>query len=170
MNSKQYMAAGIALLLAVALYVMPKNAIQKEEIQDSSSQEQTTTSSNSNEELSIEQKIQKAVELVQSGGAPMQGIMLLREVLEEDPTNAEANFQLGVFSIQSGQFDKGIARFENVLNADPSIIDAHYYLGYIYTQLGNKELAIENYTAFLNASDNDALKQEVQGIINELKI
>lgn len=168
MNSKQYMAAGIALLLAVALYVMPKNAIQKEEIQDSSSQEQTTSSSN--EELSIEQKIQKAVELVQGGGAPMQGIMLLREVLQEDPNNADANFHLGVFSIQSGQFEKGIARFENVLNADPSRIDAYYYLGYIYTQLEDKEQAIENYTTFLNSSTNDELNKEVQGIINDLKM
>lgn len=170
MNSKQYMAAGIALLLAVALYVMPKNAIQKEEIQESSSQEQTAPSAGSNEELSIEQKIQKAVELVQGGGAPMQGIMLLREVLQEDPNNADANYHLGVFSIQSGQFEKGIARFENVLNADPSRIDAYYYLGYIYAQLGNKELAIENYTTFLNSSNNDELNKEVQGIINDLKM
>ena len=40
----------------------------------------------------------------------MQGIMMLREVLEEDPKNELALFNMGMLSIQSGQYDKAVER------------------------------------------------------------
>lgn len=79
-----------------------------------------------NEEMS---KIDRAVSLVQSGSNPMEGIMLLREVLAEDSTNVEALLYLGMFSVQSGQLDKARERFETILTYDPNQLDAHWQLG-----------------------------------------
>ena len=51
---------------------------------------------------------------------PMQGIMLLREVVAADPENVNANLNLGMFSMKSGQFDKASSRFEPVVKKPPS--------------------------------------------------
>ncbi len=74
-----------------------------------------------NEEViieSVDQKIERAINLVTSSPNPMPGIMLLREVLEEDPKNVKALSALGLFSIQSNQLDKAIARFEQIVEID----------------------------------------------------
>ena len=44
---------------------------------------------------------------------PMQGIMLLREVVEKNP-GANAQFNLGILSVRSGQYDKALERFSKV--------------------------------------------------------
>ena len=43
-----------------------------------------------------------------SSPSPMQGIMMLREILVEDPKNETALFNMGMLSVQSGQYDKAI--------------------------------------------------------------
>ncbi len=67
---------------------------------------------------SVDQKIERAINLVTSSPNPMPGIMLLREVLDEDPKNIKALSALGLFSIQSNQIDKAIARFEQIVDID----------------------------------------------------
>src|SRR6187399_890208 len=52
-------------------------------------------------------RIMEAVALVQ-GQDPMRGIMMLREIVEQDPNNAEAHWQLGLFAVQSGQMEKAL--------------------------------------------------------------
>ncbi len=67
---------------------------------------------------SVDQKIERAINMVTSSPSPMPGIMLLREVLEEDPENIKALSALGLFSIQSNQLVKAIARFEQIVDID----------------------------------------------------
>lgn len=74
-----------------------------------------------------------------SGSNPMQGIMLLREVLEEDPNNELAIYNLGMLAITSGQLEKAIDRFEKLKQLDPVNPEAHFYLGYCLFELGRKE-------------------------------
>ena len=73
---------------------------------------------------------------------PMQGIMLLREVVAADPENVNANLNLGMFSMKSGQFDKAISRFETVVKKQPSA-ENYAMLAESYEQSGNKEGAIK---------------------------
>jgi tetratricopeptide (TPR) repeat protein len=47
-----------------------------------------------------------------SSGSPMQGITMLREVLAEDPKNEFALYNMGMLSVQSGQYDRAIERLE----------------------------------------------------------
>lgn len=73
---------------------------------------------------------------------PMQGIMLLREVVAADPENINANLNLGMFSMKSGQFDKAISRFETVVKKKPSA-ENYAMLAESYEQSGNKVEAIK---------------------------
>jgi tetratricopeptide (TPR) repeat protein len=95
---------------------------------------------------------------------PMNGIMMLREVLEEDPNNLEATMNLGMLSIQSGQFDKAVGRFEKAVKLNPTNVQAWYYLGYSHKELGNADKAIE---ALNKAKSLDA-DPEVQASVEDL--
>jgi tetratricopeptide (TPR) repeat protein len=113
--------------------------------------------------------IKEAVELVKSGSDPMAGILKLREIAEEEPNNAEAQFYLGVFSVQSGQLEKAVNRLKKVLEIDPNYKQAYMYLGHSYSGLGNKELAIESFEKFKLSSNDQKLIDEVEKHIKELK-
>lgn len=70
---------------------------------------------------------------------PMQGITMLREVLEEDPENQLAIYNLGMLSITSGQYDKAIERFNLLKELDPDNPEAHFYIGYCLFELGKEK-------------------------------
>ncbi|MCK5280305.1 MAG: tetratricopeptide repeat protein [Cyclobacteriaceae bacterium] len=74
-----------------------------------------------------------------AGSNPMQGIIMLREVLEEDPNNELAIYNLGMLAINSGQWDKAIDRFEKLKHLDPQNPEAYFYLGYCLFELGKEE-------------------------------
>lgn len=73
-----------------------------------------------------------------AGSNPMQGIMMLREVLEKDPENTLAIYNLGVLAITSGQIDKALERFEHLKQLEPEKPEAHFYIGYCLYELGKK--------------------------------
>src|ERR1051325_1603544 len=89
-----------------------------------------------------------------TGIQPMKGISLLREVIQADSNNIEANLQLGLFSVTSQQFDKAIERFNRILRIDSTHIDMYVYLGDTYAQMGEKAKAIENFEKY-KAKVND---------------
>lgn len=69
---------------------------------------------------------------------PMQGIMLLREVLQQDPTNELALFNLGLLSMRSGQYERAIERFRQILVTNPGSRKAQFYLGVSLAEAGQK--------------------------------
>lgn len=76
-----------------------------------------------------------------SSESPMQGIMMLREVLEKDPKNEFALFNMGMLSIQSRQFDRAIERFIELVEVNPKHIQGQLLLGVAYLNKGEKEKA-----------------------------
>ncbi len=72
---------------------------------------------------------------------PMQGIMLLREVIKQDPTNELALFNLGLLSMRSNQHEKAVERFRQILVNNPSSRKAQFYLGISLAEAGQKEEA-----------------------------
>ena len=121
-------------------------------------------------EGTVAQKIEKAVGLVQ-GEAPMQGIMLLREVLEEDSNNILAHFYLGQFSVQSGQLDKAKSRFVKVLELDENneYPSAHFYLGNIYSAEGAYLEAIESFEKYKVVVEDTVVLNGLHKLIKEIK-
>lgn len=96
---------------------------------------------------------------------PMQGIMLLREVLEQDPTNELALFNLGMLSMRSGQYSKAIDRFRQILVNDPANRKAQFYLGVSLVETNQKAEA-KKVLADVKANEKDP---QVQAAIKELE-
>ena len=98
-----------------------------------------------------------------NGAPPMETILKLRKLAEEQPDNIEAQYHLGLFSWQTGQYDKAMARFQKVISMDPKgYPDAYAFLGQAYGTLDSTDKAIaalETYktlvtdTALLNGAD-----------------
>lgn len=72
---------------------------------------------------------------------PMAGILMLREVLDTDPTNELALFNLGILSMRSNQYSKAADRFKQILTNNPKNTKAKFYLGLTLVELGNKDEA-----------------------------
>ena len=72
---------------------------------------------------------------------PMQGITLLRDVLQQDPTNELALFNLGLLSMRSNQYGRAIERFRQILVNNPSSRKAQFYLGVSLAEAGQKDEA-----------------------------
>jgi tetratricopeptide (TPR) repeat protein len=151
-----------ALFLIVLLILAPRISQDARKTVESVAEKQSDP---------LKQKIDQAVAMVQSGGQPMQGIMLLREVLSEDPDNVEAHWHLAHFSIQSEQFDKAVERFEKVVELDKSnqFPDAIFYLGKTYATLNRNEEAVVCFEKYLPLTQDTIVKKRVQDFIDELK-
>jgi len=103
------------------------------------------------------------------GNQPMTGISLLREVLQKDSSNIEANLQLGLFSVTSRQYDKAIARFQRILRIDSTQIDMYVYLGDTYLSIGNKKKAIESYENYKIRVKDTLIVRNIDDYIKKLK-
>jgi predicted Zn-dependent protease len=61
--------------------------------------------------------------------SPMQGVMMLREVLAADPKNELALLNMGMLSIQSGQHARAVERLEELIKINPNHAQGHLLLG-----------------------------------------
>ncbi|HEY8930110.1 MAG TPA: tetratricopeptide repeat protein [Mucilaginibacter sp.] len=102
------------------------------------------------------------------GGSPMQGIMLLLDVVKQDPNNRPANLNLGLFAMKSGQFEKAVARFKTVI-AQKAEGEPYFYLAESYKQLGRKKEAIEAYQKCKELMPDPAFAQRIDEYIKDLK-
>lgn len=105
--------------------------------------------------------------LVVGSGNPMTGISLLQEVVREDPDNLEANRALGLFSLQSQQFDKAIERFTTVVEQKPDA-ESYFYLATGYEKIGLKNEAIAAYQKSKELAADPTLSQYIDRQIAEL--
>ena len=96
---------------------------------------------------------------------PMSGIMLLREVLEQDPTNELALFNLGMLSMRSGQYSKATERFRQILVNDPVNRKAQFYLAVSLVE-SNQKVEAKKVLAEVKANEKDP---QIQAAIRELE-
>jgi tetratricopeptide (TPR) repeat protein len=102
-----------------------------------------------------------------NGPNPMQGITMLLEVVKEDPKNTKANFNLGLFSMQSRQFDKAVDRFKTVVDQNPSA-EAWFYLATSYENIGLKKEAISAFQKSKQLAADPSLSQFIDRKVDEL--
>jgi outer membrane protein len=152
-TKSQIFAIAFSIALVVLLNLLPSNIANKTVVENNSA-------------LGIEE----AVELVKSGSDPMKGILKLRKIAEDDPDNVEAQFYLGIFSVQSGQLKKAITRLTKVLELDHEYAEAYFYLGHSYSGLDSIGLAIENFEQYIALINDEKRIEEVEKHIKELKI
>jgi len=145
-NQIQLMLVLSGLMLIYLLFQLPTSVMEIEKVEEKVNQ---TTS------------ISTAMDLIR-GENPMEGIFMLREILEKDPKNKEALYNLGVLSIQTAQYQNAVNRFNQIIAIDSSDKRAYLQLGISHYYLENFNLSD---SIFKNIKEsNDSL------LINELNI
>jgi len=100
---------------------------------------------------------------------PMQGILMLREVIDTDPTNELALFNLGILSMRSNQYSKAADRFRQILTNNPANTKAKFYLGLTLVELGDKEQARKVLSEVKKEEKDPVIQQaigELEGRLN----
>ena len=100
---------------------------------------------------------------------PMQGIMLIREVAERDPSNMYAQYMLGVGGLMSGQLDRAIDRLSIVASKQPDNVEVKLMLAEAYEKKGDKQNAVKWYESVRSHIGNPELLQELDKRIQTLK-
>ena len=100
---------------------------------------------------------------------PMEGIALIREVVQRDSTHVYAQLTLVKASILSGQFDKGITRLQTVIKVEPRNIEAHLLLADLYERTGEKKEAVKWYEKSLQLIEQPEIRQAIKDRIGALK-
>lgn len=116
---------------------------------------------------SLEAKTGLGAAMVSGTNNPMAGIALLREVVQADPKNVEANKTLGLFSLQSRQFDKAIDRFKTVIELKPDA-ESYFYLATGYENIGMKSEAVAAFKQSKQLAADPSLSQFIDRKIAEL--
>jgi len=101
---------------------------------------------------------------------PMQGIMMLREVVQEKPSHENAQFNLGILSVKSGQLDKAVDRFNKVLEINPAREDAGFLLARCYADLGQKQRAVELLNKLIKNSKNKEIADQSAALLSQINI
>lgn len=98
-------------------------------------------------------------------GAIMRGVQLYREIIEKEPKHIQANYELGLLSVQSGQIDKAIERFDLLIKAEPQFIEPYIYKAQILHDRGQNTEA----TDVLDAAIANSKNEEGIKILQEMK-
>ncbi len=104
-----------------------------------------------------------------SSSSPMKGIQMMREVLAEDPKNEFTLFNMGILSIQSGQFDRAIDRLNELIEVNPNHIQGQLLLGVAYMNKGSKEKAKTQFEKVKKLDNDPAVQATVDSYLKDLK-
>jgi len=113
---------------------------------------------NSKEEIQKAVSVEQALSLIE-GANPMEGIFMLRDIVENNPKDTEALYYLGVLSNQTGQYKNAVERFNQLITIDSSDKRAYLQLGISNYNLGNKEKADSLFSIVRNSNDELLIKE-----------
>ena len=148
----------IVLGLVLALYIYTKSTVRPKR-------------PSIKNELSITEQIQEALSNIQDADNPqsqMKGILQMRSLSEKYPENADLQWNMGLFSIQSGQYEKAVARFEKVINIDAQRLDAYMQLAISYLALQDTSAATGVLISLIDKSEGDTQKN-AEAMLEKLK-
>ena len=100
---------------------------------------------------------------------PMQGIGLLREVLAKDPKHELALFNMGMLSVQSGQYDRAVERLEELIKVKPDHTQGRLLLGISLMNTGDKKGAKEQFEKVKEMDKDPAVQATVDSYLKDLK-
>jgi len=103
-----------------------------------------------------------------SSANPMQGITMLRTIIEKDPENEMAIFNLGLLAIQSGQYEKAVERFEKLVSLHPQNLQGQFYLGLSYFESEDKNNAKRQFELVKSMESDPAVIATVDGYLKEI--
>ena len=113
---------------------------------------------NSKEEIQKAVSVEQALSLIE-GANPMEGVFMLRDIVENNPKDTEALYYLGVLSNQTGQYKNAVERFNQLITIDSSDKRAYLQLGISNYNLGDKEKADSLFSIVRNSNDELLIKE-----------
>ena len=175
MGMPQWLMIAGALLVTVLLVMAPRAPKGKAESNAASARVSEDPASGSTPQVegpvSKDPRVAAILSELSSGAPPMQTILKLRDLAEKEPGNVEAQFHLGLFSWQTGQYDKAMDRFRKVIALDPAgYPDAYAFLGRAYASLDSTALALGALEKYKTLVTDTALSNGAQRLIDELKL
>lgn len=103
-----------------------------------------------------------------TSSSPMQAILMLRQVLDEDPKFIPAIMSMGALSMQSGQYDKAVSRFQQVLGLSPTNINAKLGLAYSLIETGEKDQAKKILLELSKFDVGEVIQNEIDNTLKSL--
>ena len=149
MKRSPFIAITLAIIFALFIYV-------------SSSKQKIL--SQTKQTITVSDQINEAFANIRNGNSPeaqMRGILKMRSLAEEYPENLDLQWNMGLFSMQSGQFQKALDRFNNVLKIDSTRHDATMQLALCYTSLQDTINAQKVLQSLLIKSEGDLRKNSL---------
>ena len=116
----------------------------------------------------LDTQARMAMTLVSSDN-PMQGILKLREIIEKDPNNEFVLLNLGLLSIQTGQYEKAKDRFEHLLSVNPGNSQTKILLSQCYVNLNMSEKAQALLQEVVQQEKDSVLKSSAEAFLKTLK-
>ncbi|SEJ05120.1 Tetratricopeptide repeat-containing protein [Cyclobacterium xiamenense] len=103
-----------------------------------------------------------------SSSNPMQGITMLRDILEQDPDNEEALFNMGILSMQSGQYKRAVERFERLVANHPDNIQGQFYLGVSLFESDQRSRAKTQLESLRELTDDPQILSGIENYLDRL--
>ena len=119
----------------------------------------------------LTEQIQEALSNIQNGASPeaqMKGVLQMRALADKYPDNADLQWNMGLFSMQSGQFEKAVTRFEKVISLDAQRLNAYMQMAMSYTALQDTSSA-QNVLATLVEKSEGELQERAKVMLEKLK-
>lgn len=104
-----------------------------------------------------------------SSESPMTGIKMLREVIEADPGNELALFNMGMLAVQSAQYGKAVDWFEKLLAVNANHLQGNMLLGVAYMNQGDKAKARQQFEKVKKLDSDPAVQSAADSYLQELK-
>jgi Flp pilus assembly protein TadD len=122
-------------------------------------------------ESSLTEQIQEALSNIQNAENPqsqMKGILQMRSLSEKNPENPDLQWNMGLFSMQSGQFEKATVRFKKVITLDAQRLDAYMQLAVSYLALQDTSAASNVLSSLIDKSEGDT-QRNAEAMLEKLK-
>jgi len=161
LKTGHWLILGFTALIIVLLLIAPHHSDSELGIE--------TTANADADPPDVEFRIDSALKIIASE-TPMQGIMQLREIAEEYPDNFRAQYHMGLFSVQTLQWEKVIERFEILQKIDPTFAESEFWIGKAQLALGDTNVAKMHMVRFLaNEKESSQLTVEAEKMLNQIK-
>tara|TARA_B100001540_G_scaffold219317_1_gene193799 strand:- start:60 stop:518 length:459 start_codon:yes stop_codon:yes gene_type:complete len=145
MSPKFYQVLLVAISLVVIFYIyqLPTSVIENK---------------NSKEGVQNLVSVEQALRLIE-GSNPMEGVFMLRDIVENNPQDTEALYYLGVLSNQTGQYQNASERFYQLIAIDSSDKRAYLQLGISNYNLGKTYIADSLFSIVRDSKDELLIKE-----------
>lgn len=177
LQGKHWAMIGGAVVVALGLALAPRTPSTPEAADSGSARVSEDPNSGSTPHaedasapVSKDPQVNAIISELNSGAAPMETILKLRALADKEPDNIEAQYHLGIFSWQTGQYDKAMARFQKVIAMDPKgYPDAYAFLGQAYGSLDSVDKAIAAIETYKTLVTDTALMNGAERFLTDLK-